>query len=74
MSKAIKGDFWVEHTQMWLNNTFGNHKDWKRLSEDGVTGSATMEGLIRAFQINNNISPVTGGIGPLTKKSLKIYL
>lgn len=65
------GDFWVEHTQMWLNNTFGDHEDWIRLKENGFTGTNTMEGLIRAFQINNGILPATGGLGPRTLQKFK---
>ena len=66
-----KKDFWVEHTQMWLNNTFGNHKEWVRLAENGLTGTNTIKGLIRAFQIHNNISPSTGSVGPATRAKFK---
>lgn len=66
-----KADFWVQHTQMWLNNTFGNEKNWVRLEENGLTGTNTMKGLIRAFQIHNNISPVTGEVGPITLRKFK---
>lgn len=66
-----KNDFWVEHTQMWLNNTFGNHEEWVRLSENGLTGTDTMQGLIRAFQIHNKISPSTGEVGPATRAKFK---
>lgn len=60
---SSEGDFWVKHTQMCLNNTFGNNKNWVRLDEKGHTGTNTMKGLIRAFQIHNGISPVTGEVG-----------
>mgnify|MGYP000308484157 FL=1 len=32
---------------------FGGHKDWVKLDEDGKTGTAVMQGIIRAFQIQN---------------------
>lgn len=66
-----KGDFWVKHTQMWLNNTFGNNKNWVRLNENGYTGTNTMKGLIRGFQIHNGITPITGEVGPITIKKFK---
>ena len=45
---------------------FGGHKDWVKLDEDGKTGTAVMQGIIRAFQIQNGISTITGTVGPLT--------
>lgn len=41
----------VKAAQKYLNAMFGGHKDWVKLDEDGKTGTAVMQGIIRAFQI-----------------------
>lgn len=46
--------------QKYLNAMFGGHPSWKPLEEDGNTGTNTMEGIIRAFQIHNGVSSITG--------------
>ena len=56
----------VKAAQKYLNAMFGGHKDWVKLDEDGKTGTAVMQGIIRAFQIQNGISTITGTVGPLT--------
>lgn len=61
----------VKAAQKYLNAMFGGHKSWVKLDEDGKTGTAVMQGIIRAFQIQNGISPVTGTIGPLTINTMK---
>lgn len=43
----------VKAAQKYLNAMFGGHKDWVKLDEDGKTGTAVMQGIIRAFQIQN---------------------
>ena len=53
-------DYWVQHTQMWLNNTYGNNPYWVRLSENGVTGWNTIYGLTRALQIELGLSTPNG--------------
>lgn len=63
-------DFWVQRTQAWLNITFYGKRGWKEVPEHGFTGTETMEGLIRAFQINNGL-PVTGNVGPMTIAKFK---
>lgn len=50
---------------------FGGHPSWKKLNEDGKTGTAVMQGIIRAFQIENGISTITGTVGPLTINAMK---
>ena len=57
--------------QVYLNAMFGGHPSWVSLDEDGITGIATMQGIVRAFQINNNVGGVTGSIGPLTIAKFK---
>lgn len=61
----------VLRAQKYLNAMFGGHKDWVVLDEDGVTGTATMQGIIRAFQIQNGVSNITGTVGPATIEKMK---
>lgn len=61
----------VLKAQRYLNAMFGGHSDWVELDEDGITGTATMQGIIRAFQIQNGISSITGTVGPLTIQKMK---
>lgn len=61
----------VKSAQKYLNAMFGGHKDWVKLDEDGKTGTAVMQGIIRAFQIQNGISTITGTVGPLTINTMK---
>ena len=62
----------VKNAQRYLNAMFGGHSEWVELEENGNTGSLMMEGLIRAFQINNGISPATGFVGPRTIAKMKV--
>ncbi|WP_314403254.1 glycoside hydrolase domain-containing protein [uncultured Granulicatella sp.] len=62
----------VKNAQRYLNAMFGGHSEWVKLEENGNTGSLMMEGLIRAFQINNGISPATGFVGPRTIAKMKV--
>ena len=57
--------------QKYLNAMFGGHPNWVALEEDGITGTASMEGIIRAFQIQNGISSITGTVGPMTLSVMK---
>ena len=61
----------VKAAQKYLNAMFGGHKAWVKLDEDGKTGTAVMQGIIRAFQIQNGISTITGTVGPLTINTMK---
>ena len=61
----------VKAAQKYLNAMFGGHKDWVKLDKDGKTGTAVMQGIIRAFQIQNGISTITGTVGPLTINTMK---
>ena len=61
----------VLKAQKYLNAMFGGHPSWKKLNEDGKTGTAVMQGIIRAFQIENGISTITGTVGPLTIIAMK---
>lgn len=61
----------VLRAQEYLNAMFGGHPKWVHLDTDGYTGSQVMQGIIRAFQIQNHVSSVTGSVGPLTLSKMK---
>lgn len=42
-------DQFVLQAQKYLNNTYQNNSQWVMLTENGNTGTAMMEGLVRAF-------------------------
>ena len=67
----IMADSNVLAAQKYLNAMFGGHPNWVALEEDGITGTASMEGIIRAFQIQNGISSITGTVGPMTLSVMK---
>lgn len=61
----------VTKAQKYLNAMFGANEYWEHLEENGKTGTAVMQGIIRAFQIQNGIIPATGTVGPLTVEKMK---
>lgn len=61
----------VLNAQKYLNNMYGHHSSWVHLDENGNTGTLMIEGLIRAFQIQNNVPNVTGYLGPYTIQVMK---
>ncbi|WP_278627801.1 glycoside hydrolase domain-containing protein [Thomasclavelia cocleata] len=61
----------IQKAQKYLNNMYGHRKEWVTLGEDGITGSLLCQGLIRAFQIENNVSPVTGVVGNATLNKMR---
>ena len=61
----------VKKAQTYLNAMFSGNPNWVHLDEDGITGTTTMQGIVRAFQIQNNVSGVNGSIGPATIKKMK---
>ena len=61
----------VRKVQHYLNTMFGGNSNWAVLEENGRTGSAVMEGIIMAFQIYNQVSGVTGTVGPATIQKMK---
>lgn len=58
-------------TQRYLNAMFGGSEHWVALEENGNTGTKTMQGIIRAFQIHNNVPNPTGNLGPNTINKMK---
>lgn len=61
----------VLRAQQYLNSMYGTHGAWVDLEENGLTGTVMIEGLVRAFQIQNNVPNVTGYLGPYTIQVMK---
>ena len=58
--------------QIYLNKMYGGDTDnWVELDEDGLTGTLLCQGIIRAFQIENGIEPVTGNVGDITLEKMR---
>lgn len=43
----------VRKAQKYLNSMYGHRSEWVKLDKDGMTGTGTCKGIIRAFQIEN---------------------
>lgn len=52
----------VYEVQRWLNATYGGHGSFPAVTEDGITGNATIKAIVRGFQIETNVT-VDGVIG-----------
>lgn len=61
----------VRKAQKYLNSMYGHRSEWVKLDEDGLTGTGTCKGIIRAFQIENGISPVTETVGNITLNKMR---
>lgn len=59
-SSTEVNDAAVAMVQEWLNDTYGSNANFETLKVDGVTGNNTCKALVRAIQIELNISPVDG--------------
>lgn len=66
-------DKWVLASQQWLNKTFGSVNGWTTVTEDGVTGQGTENGLIEGLQSLLGISPVVASFGPTTWADLQAH-
>lgn len=60
----------VKNAQIYLNSMYGHRSDWVHLEEDGITGTNTITGIIRAFQIENGLE-VDGAVGPACLSKFK---
>lgn len=60
----------VRAAQSYLNKMYGHRSEWVTLEENGRTGTATIRGIIRAFQIQNGVD-VVGEAGPATLRKFK---
>ena len=43
----------VKKAQAYLNAMYGHRSEWIPLEENGYTGTVTVYGVIRAFQLEN---------------------
>ena len=57
--------------QKYLNSMYGHRSEWVKIDEDGITGVKLCQGIIRAFQIENGVTPVTGNIGNVTLSKMR---
>ena len=63
-------DPWVMNTQVWLNSTYGTNPQFVPVPENGLTGWPTIEGLIRALQIELGIGDLSPNFGVTTLSEL----
>jgi len=63
-------DLEVERAQKHLNDTYGHHSWFTRLTLDGQTGWSTMFALTRALQHELGISAKSDSFGPTTMSTL----
>lgn len=64
-------DIYVLEVQKWLNQTYGENSSFNyHVNEDGQTGNQTVQGLIRALQIELS-SGVDGAFGSGTSSAFK---
>ena len=61
----------LKNAQAYLNAMYGHRSEWIPLEENGYTGTVTVSGVIRAFQLENGLDPV-GSVGPATLKNVQI--
>ncbi|MFR5059205.1 hypothetical protein [Faecalimonas umbilicata] len=62
----------VKKAQAYLNAMYGHRSEWIPLEENGYTGTVTVSGVIRAFQLENGVDPV-GSVDLLHLKNSKRY-
>ena len=67
LNSNLRYDQMVLETQQYLNAIYGNNEHWVMIDENGKTGWPTIRGLIRALQIETNISTPNGNFGPATE-------
>ena len=61
----------VLEAQRWLNRTYGNKTGFGSVVENGKTGWATINALIRALQIELGITATVNNFGPGTQSRFK---
>ena len=67
-NSTIPGDEMVYYVQKWLNQTYGNDSRFNLVNENGKTGWNTINGLIRAMQIELGIQNTADNFGPSSQK------
>ncbi|WP_167142013.1 glycoside hydrolase domain-containing protein [Canibacter zhoujuaniae] len=64
-------DQMVLEAQRWLNRTYGDKTGFGSVAENGKTGWATINALIRALQIELGITSTVNNFGPGTQSRFK---
>ena len=59
-------DEMVLKSQQWVNQNYTGKEGYTPVDEDGYTGSETVNGLLRAFQIELGITATSSNFGPTT--------
>lgn len=64
-------DEMVLKSQQWMNQNYRGKEGYIPVDEDGYTGSETVNGLLRAFQIELGITATSSNFGPTTSARFK---
>lgn len=64
---APPGDPMVYYVQRWLNQQYGHVSGFGSVTENGKTGTNTINGLIRAMQIELGIKDLADNFGPTSQ-------
>lgn len=64
-------DLMILESQKWLNKEYGGDSRYNRVEEDGKTGQKTINGLLRALQIEFGITSTADNFGPTTERKFK---
>lgn len=64
-------DEMVLKSQQWVNQNYRGKEGYIPVDEDGYTGSETVNGLLRAFQIELGITATSSNFGPTTSARFK---
>ena len=59
----------VVQVQEWLNSTYGSNPNFVTVDTDGIAGNSTCKALVRAIQIELNVTPVDGVWGDGTSSA-----
>jgi len=65
-------DAMVQMAQQWMNKTYGDDSRYNRVTANGNTGWATINGLIRALQIELGIQSTADNFGDGTKSAFNV--
>lgn len=66
-------DLQVFKVQEWLNLEYGDVDGYEMIKPDGITGNLTVQALIRALQIELQVTPIDGIMGLSTAKAFDNY-
>lgn len=64
-------DLMILKCQQWLNKEYGGDSRYNKVEENGKTGQKTINGLLRALQIEFGITSTADSFGPTTERKFK---